>query len=70
MSLGPEQYDIYRLSEITEDTAVLHIASSMKEFAIRILDELSLPKGIDVDSLSIDPNILHFGTEERVVLSE
>lgn len=59
------EYDIYRVYDLTEETAKLRIAENPKEFAIAILDKLKLlPDGVDCDSVSINPKLLNLNKEE------
>ena len=62
---GPEPYDIYRVFKVTETTATLRIAPNVGPVLRPVVEALmALPRGIAVDSLSVDPNILPFETAE------
>ena len=65
---GAEPYDIYRVFKVTESTAILRIAPDIGP-ALRPVVEalLGLPEGVVVDSLSVDPSVLPFGTSEMVL---
>lgn len=64
---GPSAYDIYRVFEISGDTAKIRIASNIREFALALLKGLSqTPKGVRVDSVSIDPTILDFSAAKTL----
>lgn len=59
---GP-RYDIYRVSEMDDETGVLRIAEDVGDFAASILGVLTtLPKGVRPDSLSISPALLTWST--------
>jgi Domain of unknown function (DUF3883) len=71
MASGPERYDIYRVFEIKEGTAQLHIARDVREFAKSVLKALEyLPSGVFSDSVSFAPTLLFFGPVETIELSE
>lgn len=55
---GP-RYDIYRISEMDNETATLRIAEDVCDFAASVLGVLkALPEGVRPDSLSISPALL------------
>jgi hypothetical protein len=66
---GPEPYDIYRLYEVTDTSAKLRIAEDVGGVLAGLLEVVSsLPKGVAVDSFSINPALLPFdGTVHTVV---
>ncbi|WP_442593314.1 protein NO VEIN domain-containing protein [Parapusillimonas sp. JC17] len=67
---GPEPYDIYRLYEVTDDTAKMRIARDIGPQLRDILDQLSaLPSGVTADGISVRPSVLNFDTEELFLAS-
>jgi hypothetical protein len=71
MSACDGEYRIYRVYGIAGNQASLRISESMRAFAERVLPLLdSLPDGVTVDGLSINPNSLLFGPELRLRLLE
>lgn len=70
MAHGCVPYDIYRLYNMKESKANLRIARDLKSFADEILGAFSsLPSGVAVDSISIDPSGLEFGEEILIDVS-
>lgn len=64
MSQGPERYDIYRTFELSDYVAKLRIAEDVRQTARGILDLFEqLPDGVTADSVSVSPQILSFGRE-------
>lgn len=64
---GDTPYDIYRLYELGAGFARLRIAKDIKSKANEILRVFaSLPEGVFVDRVSLDPNSLRFEPEEVV----
>ncbi|CAM3933788.1 hypothetical protein [Bordetella muralis] len=62
---GPEPYDIYRLYEVTDDTAKMRIARNIGPQLRDILGQLSaLPTGVTADGISVLPAFLDFDTDE------
>jgi hypothetical protein len=62
---GAEPYDIYRVFKATESAAVMRIAPDVGPALRPVLEALTaLPRGVTIDSLSIDPGILPFETAE------
>ncbi len=65
---GAEPYDIYRLFDVTETTATLRIAPNVGPALQQVVEALqSFPGGVEVDSLSVDPRVLPFSTEEKLL---
>lgn len=60
------RYDVWRLYEVTDDGAKLRIAENVGPVAQRALNGLNPPRGITVDSMSIDPNLLEW-SDERLI---
>lgn len=61
MSNDSEQYDLYRVYELTENSGKLKITLNMHSFAKQLLEELDhLPAGVTVDSISCTPELLNF----------
>ncbi len=59
-----DPYHIYRVYELDDRYAKLRIATDVRAFAEQVLDRFSqLPQGVTVDSISIRPETLPFGTE-------
>lgn len=64
MAEGGRPYDIYRLYGVTENSASLRILKDAGKVARQILDALgSVPKGVTVDSISLDPRVYPFEGE-------
>jgi hypothetical protein len=74
MATTTARYDLYRVFNMEESTASLRIAEDLQGFAKNLLASISnLPHGVAIDSVSVSPEVLHFGDEIRVelpVLSE
>jgi hypothetical protein len=71
MASSSENYDIYRVFEIEENTAQLRVAENVRDFARSVLAALNnLPTGISSDSISFAPTLLPFGPPITVELSE
>jgi hypothetical protein len=61
-----EQYDLYRVYALTDNSMMLRIAKGLKTFAESIVAVLQqLPSGVQPDSVSVNPIDLHFGNEIR-----
>jgi len=58
-----DRYDLWRLYDLDEDGALLRVAENIGATAKEILAGISLPAGVTVDSVSIDPAILKWGDE-------
>lgn len=56
-------YDIWRIYKLGEDGARLKIGHDIGPIAKSILDGLSMPPGVTVDSVSIDPATLQWSEE-------
>lgn len=56
-------YDLWRVYNINSDGASLKITSDIASAAKKVLAALSLPPGVTVDGVSIDPKILTWGPE-------
>lgn len=70
MQTSAEQYDLYRVYALDEHTAKLRIAENMKEFAGRVLQQLSsLPAGVTCDSISVRPDSLPFKPETTITVT-
>jgi hypothetical protein len=58
---GQEPYDIYRMFKVTAESAALRIARNIGPVLRPVLESLrSLPQGVQIDSVSVDPSILPF----------
>lgn len=58
-------YDLYRLYNVTETSALLRVAKDIAGKVRPVLDSLkTLPKGVTVDSLSFRPDFFVFETNE------
>jgi hypothetical protein len=69
MNTGTDRYDLYRVFEMTSDTAKLRIAQDMKAFAAKLLATTNgLPTGVTIDSVSVAPSVLNFGKEVIIQL--
>jgi hypothetical protein len=65
---GAEPYDIYRVFSVSESSAILRVAKDVGPALRPIVEALmALPTGVAVDSVSVDPSILPFETEEIVL---
>jgi len=58
-----ERYDLWRIYLIDEDGARLRVAEDIAKTAKAVLAGISLPKGVTVDAVSINPEILKWGDE-------
>ncbi|KAA3646127.1 MAG: DUF3883 domain-containing protein [Chloroflexi bacterium] len=68
MTVGAEQYDIYRVYDISQSGALLKIASNIRSFGESIVSILEqLPDGIRSNGISVNPDNLKFG--EEIVIS-
>ena len=66
-----DQYDLYRVFDITDDSAQLRVAKNLKTFAERIIKVLQeLPSGIKSDGISFDPSELTFGNIQQITFQE
>ena len=65
------RYDLYRVFEMSEDSAQLRIAQNVKAFAEKIVEILQqLPFGIHSDGVSFQPTELDFGDPKEIALLE
>jgi hypothetical protein len=60
------RYDIWRLYELDDYGACLKIASNIASTAKKVLAGLSLPKGVSIDGVSIDPTILSWSEVDTI----
>lgn len=58
-----DRYDLWRVYRINDDGAKLRIAEGIGAFAKTIIEGLSVPPGVTVDSVSIDPASLTWSDE-------
>lgn len=71
MAHGDVPYDLYRLYSVSEASARLRVAEDQREFATQILGQFAaLPVGVTVDAISINPEVLSFGEEKIIDLSD
>ncbi len=71
MSEGELPYDLYRLYSVNQNSARLRIASDMRSFAKKILINFNeLPEGVRIDGISVTPEILNFGDEITINITE
>lgn len=71
MAISTSRYDIYRIYEIEGRTAKCRIVTDLKQHAATIIEKLgSLPTGVTIDSVSLDPGVLPFGKEFTIELPE
>jgi hypothetical protein len=62
MGFGEEEYRIYRVYDIGEETAQLRISEDLTDFARVILNVFqNLPVDVMADGISLNPAILNFG---------
>lgn len=61
-----EHYDLWRVYLLDEDGARLKIAHDIASTAKTILAGLSMPAGVTVDGVAIDPGILKWSDEEYI----
>ncbi len=67
---GGRRYDLYRLFELSEVSGRLRIAEDVGSFAESVLQGLrNLPKGVQVDSVSVDVAFLQFGSPLEVLVT-
>jgi len=57
------RYDLWRVYDLDKDGARMRISENIGSTAKGILAGLTPPKGVSVDSVSIDPGILKWGAE-------
>lgn len=70
MAYGGLPYDLYRLYEVSDISGRLRVAENVGEFAANVLEKFrTLPPGITVDGISINPAVLAFGDETFIDLS-
>lgn len=70
MAEDSQPYDLYRIYEMTDNTARLRICRNMADFANTVLTQLEqVPQGVTVDSISVDPSVLNFDDEIELELS-
>ena len=66
-----EPYSLYRVYALDEHTAKLRIAKDLKPFADSVLQQLNArPEGVTADGISVRPDVLTFGEEIRIDLTE
>jgi hypothetical protein len=66
-----EEYQIYRIFDITEEKAMLRISVNMKDFAKQIIDILQkLPTCVHPDGISISPSELSFTVDAEIKIQE
>jgi hypothetical protein len=71
MTNATRRYDLYRVFEITENTARLRVAQSVSSFAGTVLESLAaLPEGIQIDSISVELATLQFGNSIDLTMPE
>lgn len=71
MATVAERYDLYRIFDISEETAHLRIARDMRNFAKQVLNIMeNLPSGVTADGISVNPSALSFGEVITIDLSE
>jgi hypothetical protein len=64
MALSNERYDLYRVYLADRQNGYLRIFPDARQFANRVIStSASLPKGVTIDSISVDPRTLSFGDE-------
>ena len=67
----PFDYRIYRVYEIKGNRAMLRISESTRAFATQVIPILeTLPRGVSVDGISLDPKLLQFGQEAELEQQE
>lgn len=64
------RYDLWRLFEVELGRARLKIARDIGGFAAKVRDALSLPEGVSVDNVSIDPALLEWQDEPDIELND
>lgn len=67
VAAAPGSYDIWRVYQMNEDGARLRIAKDIAATAKAIIAGISVPAGVTIDSVSIDPASLSWG--EEIVIS-
>lgn len=65
MAYGDVPYDLYRLYLVTDSRALVRVARDTRAFAGGLLEKFNqLPKGVSVDGVSVQPDVLDFGNEQ------
>jgi hypothetical protein len=62
-----EHYDLWRIYNLDQDGARLRISSDIKDTAQSILYGISMPEGVVVDAVSVDPTGLTWSQEVVVI---
>ncbi len=57
------RYDLWRVYTLNDAGGKLRISESIRDFAKHVLEGASLPAGVTLDSVSIDPSVLHWSEE-------
>ena len=65
-----EHYDLWRVYNLNQDGARLRICQDIGVSAQNILAGITLPQGITVDSVSIDPSVFAWGEEITIARPE
>lgn len=60
---GARRYDIYRAYGVSENSGALRISENIGAFAQAILQGINTPRGVTIDSVSVDIASLPFGGE-------
>ena len=69
MAEAIERYDLYRIYSLTDHGGKLRVAEDLRGFAKSLLSVMnSLPLGVRVDGISVDPTQLPFGDEVMISL--
>ena len=63
---GARRYDIYRVYGVSEESGTLRISENIGAFAQTILQGINMPRGVTVDSVSVDIAAMPFGGEIRL----
>ena len=63
---GTRRYDIYRVYGVSEDSGMLRISENIGAFAQAVLRGINVPRGVTVDSVSVDVAAMAFGGEIRL----
>ena len=70
MAQSAEEYNLYRVYQLTEDQCKLRVSGNMKSFARGLIDKLdSLLPGIFIDSISCSPQTLEDMFGEPITLT-
>ena len=68
-SLESDQYDLYRIYDLTEDGGKLRIAHAIRNFAESVLNGFELPTGVRCDSVAVSPERADLAWGEEIYIA-